>query len=73
MISQHLFFIQVRYFFTTNGTSGISSVQVQFVFRDITQTSLPLAQSFSVAYNTVSLQFQLRMIFLFLLIVMSTN
>ncbi|XP_052802528.1 tectonic-3-like [Mya arenaria] len=45
---------EVRYFFTTNGTFGISQVQAQFVFRDIMAADLPLSQSFSVAYNTLS-------------------
>ncbi|XP_052215238.1 tectonic-3-like isoform X2 [Dreissena polymorpha] len=45
---------EVRYFITTIGTFGISAVQAQFVFRDVTQNNFPLTQTYSVAYTTLS-------------------
>ena len=49
-----LFYLQVRYIITTNGTFGIDNIQVQFIFDDITESDLPLTQKFSVTYRSVS-------------------
>ncbi|XP_006814551.1 tectonic-1 [Saccoglossus kowalevskii] len=41
---------EVNYMFTTNGTSGISSVQVDLVFGNITSSELPFYQTYNSAY-----------------------